>query len=353
MPDSALTPPRGRPVSEQPETFFDAVLVVSFGGPESMDEVMPFLEHVTRGRGVPRERLEEVAHHYARFAGSSPINDLNRALVDALRVELAAHGIDLPVYLGNREWHPFLRETLQEMADDGVRRALAFFTSAYASYSGCRQYREALYDARQEVGPRAPEVLSTRRFYNHPCWIEANSDHLRQALLELPPDRRAAAHVAFTAHSIPVAMARACRYEAQLLECCSLVATATGVGDTALAYQSRSGSPRTPWLGPDVLDHLRRVRKRGVEDVVVAPIGFVSDHMEVLYDLDVEARELAGELGLGFARASTASTHPAFVAMIRELVQERLSPDVPRRASGRFPPDDDVCAPDCCPPGTG
>ena len=353
MSHSAPKPPADGFVSDSPETFFDAVLVVSFGGPESMDEVMPFLEHVTRGRGVPRERLEEVVHHYALFAGTSPINDLNRALVDALRVELAAHGVDLPVYLGNREWHPFLHETLHEMAEDGVRRSLAFFTSAYASYSGCRQYLEGLEEARREVGPRAPEVLNTRMFYNHPGWIEANADHLRRALLELPPKRRAAAHVAFTAHSIPVAMARSCRYEEQLLECCSLVAAAVEVEDTALAFQSRSGSPRTPWLEPDILDHLRRVRERGVEDVVVAPVGFVSDHMEVLYDLDVEARELADELGLGFARAATASTHPAFVAMIRELVQERLSLDVPRRASGRYPPDDDVCASDCCLPGTG
>jgi ferrochelatase len=353
MPHSAPKPPADGFVSDYPETFFDAVLVVSFGGPEGMDEVMPFLEHVTRGRGVPRERLEEVEHHYARFAGVSPINDQNRAVADALRAELVAHAIDLPVYLGNRDWHPFLRETLHEMAEDGVQRALAFFTSAYASYSGCRQYRESLHEAQQEVGPRAPEVLQTRMFYNHPGWIEANSDQLRRALLELPPERRAAAHVAFTAHSIPVAMARSCRYEEQLLECCSLVAAAAEVGDTALAYQSRSGSPRTPWLGPDVLDHLRQVRERGVEDVVVAPVGFVSDHMEVLYDLDIEARELAGELGLGFARASTASTHPAFVAMISELVQERLSPDVPKRASGRFPPADDVCAPDCCLPGSG
>jgi ferrochelatase len=335
-----------------PETFFDAVLVVSFGGPEGMGEVMPFLEQVTRGRGVPRERLEEVEHHYARFGGISPINGQNRAIVDALRGELVDHGIDLPVYLGNRYCHPFLPETLQQMADDGVRRSLAFFTSAYASYSGCRQYREALSAALEEVGPRAPEVLNTRMFYNHPGWIEANADHLRQALRELPPDRRAAAHVAFTAHSIPVAMARSCRYEEQLLECCSLVAAAAQVGDSALSYQSRSGSPRTPWLGPDVLDHLREVRERGVEDVVVAPVGFVSDHMEVLYDLDIEARELADELGLGFTRAATASTHPAFAAMIRELVQERLSPDVPKRASGRFPPDADVCAPNCCLPGT-
>jgi len=352
MPDSAPKALADGFVSGYPETFFDAVFVVSFGGPEGMDEVMPFLEHVTRGRGVPRERLEEVEHHYARFAGISPINGQNRAIVDALRIELDAHAIDLPVYLGNRDWHPFLRETLQQMADDGVQRALAFFTSGYASYSGCRQYREALHDARREVGPRAPEVLQTRMFYNHPGWIEANADHLRQALLELPPERRAAAHVAFTAHSIPVAMARSCRYEEQLLECCSLVAKAAQVGDSGLSYQSRSGSPRTPWLGPDVLDHLREVRERGVEDVVVAPVGFVSDHMEVLYDLDIEARELADELGLGFARAATASTHPAFVAMIRELVQERLSPDVPKRVSGRYPPDDDVCAPDCCLPGS-
>lgn len=340
-------------VSRFPETRFDAILVVSFGGPEGMDDVIPFLENVTRGRNVPRERLEEVAHHYELFGGVSPINAQNRALVDALRAELDEHGIGLPIYFGNRNWHPLLADTLREMADDGVERALAFFTSAYSSYSGCRQYRENLYDAQQAVGPDAPEVLKTRMFFNHPGWVQANADHVRAALARIPAERRARAHVAFTAHSIPLAMAQQCRYEDQLGESCRLVAEAVGAADSALVYQSRSGPPQVPWLEPDILDHLRDLAGRGVEDVVVSPIGFVSDHLEVLYDLDVEAAELAAELGIRLERASTASIHPAFVAMIRELIQERLDPALAKRAVGRFAPGHDVCPTDCCLPGTG
>ena len=339
--------------SRFPETHFDAVLVVSFGGPEGMDDVIPFLENVTRGRNIPRERLEEVAHHYKLFGGVSPINAQNRALIDALRIERDAHGIGLPIYFGNRNWHPLLPDTLRQMAADGIERALAFFTSAYSSYSGCRQYRENLYDAQQLVGPSAPEVLKARMFFNHPGWVEANADHLRAALERIPAERRPSAHVAFTAHSIPLAMARACRYEAQLQESASLVADAVGVPETALVYQSRSGPPHVPWLEPDILDHLGALKRQGVDDVVLAPIGFVSDHLEVLYDLDREAADLARELGLNLVRASTASTHPAFVAMIRELIEERLDPERPRRADGRFAAVHDVCPTDCCLPGTG
>lgn len=353
MTTRALRAPADGFVSRFPDTRFDAILLVSFGGPEGMDDVMPFLENVTRGRNIPRERLREVAHHYELFGGVSPINAQNRALIDALRLELDEHGIGLPIYFGNRNWHPLLPETLQEMADNGVERALAFFTSAYSSYSGCRQYRENLYEAQRLVGPAAPEVLKTRMFFNHPGWVEANADQVRSALERIPAGRRERAHVAFTAHSIPLAMARACRYEAQLGESCRLVSEAVGAVDTALAYQSRSGPPHVPWLEPDILDHLRTVHGRGVEDVVVAPIGFVSDHLEVLYDLDVEAAGLAAQLGLRLVRASTASTHPAFVAMIRELVEERLDPLAGRRVSGRFAPGHDVCPTDCCLPGTG
>ena len=351
MSETALKSPADGFASAFPDTHFDAILVVSFGGPEGMDDVIPFLENVTRGRGVPRERLEEVAHHYELFGGISPINAQNRALIAALSVELHAHGIWLPVYFGNRNWNPLLAETLQEMADDGVERALAFFTSAYSSYSGCRQYRENLFDAQQAVGPRAPEVLRTRVFYNHPGWIEANADHVGDAFAQVPAGRDA--HIAFTAHSIPVAMARACRYEDQLLESARLVAEAVGAADTALVYQSRSGPPQVPWLEPDILDHLREIAARGVTDVVIAPIGFVSDHLEVLFDLDVEARDLAAELGLNLVRASSASTHPAFVGMIRELVQERLGLAGGRPAVGRYAASHDVCPVDCCLPGNG
>jgi ferrochelatase len=224
---------------------FDALLVVSFGGPEGPDDVMPFLENVTRGRNVPRERLEEVAHHYERFGGVSPINRQNRDLIAALEPELAAHGIELPVFFGNRNWRPFLEDTVRELRDLGHRRVLAFFTSAFSSYSGCRQYREDVFRAQAAVGPDAPEVLKLRAFYNHPGFVEANADRVRAALDELPADRRAAAPLVFTAHSIPSAMAARCRYEEQLAETSRLVAEAVGARDYAVVYQSRSGPPPT------------------------------------------------------------------------------------------------------------
>jgi ferrochelatase len=332
---------------------YDALLVVSFGGPEGPDDVMPFLENVTRGRNVPRERLAEVAHHYERFGGVSPINEQNRALVAALERELVAGGIELPIYLGNRNWHPFLADTLAEMRDAGVERSLAFFTSAFSSYSGCRQYREDLYRAQSAVGPDAPEVLKLRAFYNHPGFIGANADRVSDALGEIPAERRAGARVVFSAHSIPSAMAERCRYAEQLAESARLVAAAVGDPAFSVVYQSRSGSPQVPWLAPDVCDHLRELHADGVRDVVLSPLGFVSDHMEVLFDLDVEAAELGAELGLGVVRAGTAGTHPAFVAMIRELVAERLEGGEERRTLGRFGPWPDVCAPSCCLPGTG
>jgi ferrochelatase len=346
------------PVRKQPadgadprldDRSYDALLVVSFGGPEGPDDVMPFLENVTRGRNVPRERLEEVAHHYARFGGVSPINRQNRELIAAVRAELDAHGIGLPIYFGNRNWHPLLEDTLREMRDDGIRRALAFFTSAFSSYSGCRQYRENLFEAQQAVGADAPEVLKLRTFYNHPGFVEANADRVREALARTP----AGTPVAFTAHSIPQAMAERCRYEDQLRETSRLVAEAAGAAEWAVVYQSRSGPPHVPWLEPDVLDHLRGLHERGATHVVLSPVGFVSDHLEVLYDLDVEAVELGQELGLDVVRAGSAGTHPAFVSMIRELVQERLDPAAPRRVAGRFAACPEVCPSDCCLPGTG
>jgi protoporphyrin/coproporphyrin ferrochelatase len=339
-------PPADGARGSLPDTYFDALLVVAFGGPEGMDDVMPFLENVTRGRNVPRERLEEVARHYARFGGVSPINAQNRALIAAARPELDAHGIDLPIYLGNRNWHPFLRDTLRQMRDDGVQRALALFTTGFSSYSSCRQYRENILEAQADVGVDAPEVLRLRAFYNHPGFVEANAERVEQALAEVGPG----AHVAFTAHSIPLAMASRSRYAVQLAETARLVSERLRIDDYALVYQSRSGPPQVPWLEPDVADHIRALPQRGVSDVVVSPIGFVSDHMEILFDLDVEAREAAEAAGLGFARAQTAGTHPAFVAMIRELVQERLDPEVPRRALGRFGPSHDICISGCCLP---
>ncbi len=348
-----LRPPADGFTSELPDTFFDAILVVSFGGPEGMDDVMPFLENVTRGRNVPRERLEEVAHHYAAFGGVSPINEQNRALIAALRTELDAHAIDLPIYFGNRNWHPLLPDTLREMADAGVKRALAFFTSGFSCYSGCRQYRENVWVAQEEVGDEAPEVLKTRMFYNHPGFVGAMADLVDRARAALPADRRAHAPVLFTAHSIPEAMASHSRYEAQLVESARLVAERIGVARHEVVYQSRSGSPGMPWLEPDVCDRLRELADEGVAEVVVSPLGFVSDHIEVLYDLDDEARAVASEVGITMVRAETVGTHPLFVAGIRELVQERLDPHAGRPALGADGPSHDVCPPGCCLPGSG
>jgi ferrochelatase len=328
----------------------DAILIVSFGGPEGMDEVMPFLENVLRGKNVPHERMLEVAHHYELFGGVSPINAQNRALIAALRDELDAAGIDLPIYWGNRNWNPLLPDTLRQMRDDGIQHAFAFFTSAYSSYSGCRQYRENIAAAQAEVGPDAPQISILRKFYNHPGFVEANADYLRQAFAQIPEDRRAAAPLIFTAHSIPMSMANNSMYVAQLTNTCQLVAEAVGRTDWQLVYQSRSGPASQPWLEPDILDTLQALRDGGTQDVVVQPIGFISDHMEVLYDLDTEAQQLAGDIGLNLIRAATAGTHPAFVAMIRDLIVERMSGTSERAALGERGPSHDVCPINCCPP---
>jgi ferrochelatase len=327
---------------------YDALLVVSFGGPEGMEDVMPFLSNVLRGRNVPEARMREVAHHYELFGGVSPINEQNRRLIGALEGELEASGPRLPVYWGNRNWHPLLADTLRRMRDDGVRNALAFVTSAYSSYSGCRQYREDVERAREAVGPGAPRVEKLRAFYNHPGFVGPNAENLRAALGRIPEGRRACARVAFTAHSIPASMAAGCDYERQLLETCRLVAGAAGAADWRLVFQSRSGPPTQPWLEPDILDHLRALKGEGAADVVVAPVGFISDHMEVLYDLDTEARDLAAGLGLNMVRAATVGAHPEFVRMIRGLILERLDPARPRLALGALPPSHDVCPADCC-----
>jgi ferrochelatase len=330
---------------------YDALLVVSFGGPEGMDEVMPFLENVTRGRGIPRERLLGVARHYELFGGVSPINEQNRRLIAALRDELDARGPRLPVYWGNRNWHPLLADTLRRMRDDGVGRALAFVTSAYSSYSGCRQYREDVERARAAAGEGAPAVDKLRAFYNHPGFVGPNAENLSAALAQVPAGRREAARVAFTAHSIPAAMAAGCDYEAQLLETCRLVAERAGAGHWRLVFQSRSGSPQQPWLEPDICDHLRELKSGGAADAVVHPVGFISDHMEVLFDLDTEARQTAEEIGLNMIRAATVGTHPAFVSMIRELINERADAGAPRPALGARGASHDVCPADCCLPG--
>jgi ferrochelatase len=323
---------------------YDALLVVSFGGPEGMDDVMPFLENVLRGRNVPRERMLSVAHHYEMFGGVSPINQQNRNLIAALEEELGKEGPRLPIYWGNRNWHPLLPETVRQMTADGVQNALAFVTSAYSSYSSCRQYRQNIADAQAEVGPTAPRIDKLRAFYNHPLFIEANVEQIRVALNRFEdPD------LVFTAHSIPEAMAASCEYAEQLQETGRLVAEALKVDRWRVVYQSRSGSPSQPWLGPDIGDCLRQMRSEGSTEVVVAPIGFVSDHMEVVYDLDYEAQNLANELGLTMVRAATAGTHPAFVKMIRELILERVD-NAPPRFLGSRGPGHDLCYADCCLP---
>ncbi|MBV9210891.1 MAG: ferrochelatase [Acidobacteria bacterium] len=327
---------------------FDALLVVSFGGPEGMDEVMPFLENVLRGRNVPVERMRAVARHYELFGGVSPINEQNRKLIAALKDKLEAEGPRLPVYWGNRNWHPLLADALREMRDDGVKRALAFFTSAYSSYSGCRQYLENIEAARALVGDDAPEVFKLRAYYNHPGFVEPNAESLRAALNLIPLERQASARVAFTAHSIPLAMAEGCEYEAQLLETCRLVAEGAGHKLWRLVLQSRSGPQTQAWLEPDILDYLTELKETGASDVVIAPVGFVSDHMEVLYDLDTEARQRADSLGLNLIRAATVGTHPKFVSMIRELILERINPENERRFLGTRGASHDECRVDCC-----
>lgn len=343
----------GAPLFDDAPRRYDALLVQSFGGPEGMDDVLPFLENVTRGRNIPRERLLDVAEHYEHFGGVSPINAQNRALIAALETELREHGIDLPIYFGNRNWHPFLRDTLVQMKRDGIRDALVFVTSAYSSYSGCRQYREDLVRDLEALGETEMRFDKLRFFYNHPGFIAPLVRGLTEALASIPPDRRDNAEVIFTAHSIPLAMARGCAYERQLHETSRLVAKGADVDHYRLAWQSRSGPPQVPWLEPDIRDVLDGLHRRGVRDVVVAPIGFISDHLEVLYDLDLEAQTRARELGMAMIRVPTVGTDATFVAMIRELIEERLAADPERRALGRFGPNHDVCPLNCCLRGEG
>jgi ferrochelatase len=325
---------------------YDAFLLVSFGGPEGPEDVLPFLANVTRGRNVPPERLASVAEHYYAFGGISPINQQCRDLLAAVRADFAASGLDLPLYWGNRNWSPYLDDTVREMTKDGVRRAVAFVTSAYSSFSSCRQYLDDIERARAAVGPGAPRIDKIRRFFSHPGFIEPFAAHVDAALATLPAEVREDAHLVFTAHSIPLAMAEASgpaghrgRYVAELTEAAGLIAERTGAGAHrwSLAYQSRSGPPSQPWLEPDVRDHLGELAKSGTQAVVVVPVGFVSDHMEVRHDLDVEAAQTADALGLAFARAATPGTSPRFASMVTELVREQLAL-----------PDTLTCPADCC-----
>ncbi|GAA1770622.1 ferrochelatase [Nocardioides hankookensis] len=341
---------------------YDAVLLVSFGGPEKPEDVVPFLENVTRGRGIPRERLEEVGQHYFGFGGRSPINDQNRAFLAALRDDLAGAGVDLPVYWGNRNWDPYLTDTVRQMAADGVTRVACFVTSAYSSYSSCRQYREDLFDATDAVDG-APVLDKLRLYFNHPGFVEPAVDATLAALADLPEDVRDTAHLAFVTHSIPNTMndgsgpeggAYAEQHRSVMAEVVERVREETGRRHPhELVFCSRSGSPQTPWLEPDVNDHLEQLHEQGASGVVMVPIGFVSDHMEVVYDLDTEAMATAEKLGLPASRAATAGIDPRFVSAVRDLLLERAAVErgeaVDRAAVGSLPACWDRCAVGCCP----
>lgn len=330
---------------------YDALLIMSFGGPDGPDDVMPFLDHVLRGRNVPDERKREVAHHYELFGGVSPINLQNRQLQAAMQAELDRRGLALPVYLGNRNWHPYVADVLRQMQQDGVRKFLTLVTSGFSCYSGCRQYREDLVRALAELGDGAPSFDKIRVYYNHPLFIEVTRRHWKQAHDRLPAPLRARAVTLFTAHSIPAAMSAGSDYAVQLQEAARLTAEAAGIRTWQLVFQSRSGAPHQPWLEPDVGDAIKALKADGASAVVLVPIGFISDHMEVLYDLDHEAKDLCRDLGVTLVRAATPGTHPLFVQMLGELVLERVDPATPRRAIGARPPNHDVCPADCCPSG--
>jgi ferrochelatase len=308
---------------------FDALLLLSFGGPEGTDQVMPFLENVTRGRGIPRERLESVAEHYLHFGGVSPINGINRALIEAIRAELSGRGEDLPVYFGNRNWHPFVEDTVAQMQADGVRRAAVFSTSAWGGYSGCTQYQEDIARARAAVGSgdtgEAPQLQRLRQYFDHPLLIEMFADAIADAAAELPEELRRQARLVFTAHSIPLRAVDRCGpslYPRQVRYTASLIAAAAGYSDYDVVWQSRSGPPQVPWLEPDVGDHLSDLADAGTAAVIVCPVGFVADHIEVIWDLDCELAEQAGELGVALARATTPNAQPRFARLALDLLDE-------------------------------
>ena len=309
--------------------MFDALFFVSFGGPEKHDDVIPFLENVLRGKPVPRERMLEVAEHYYHFDGKSPINDQNRELIAALQPKL-----DIPIYWGNRNWHPYISETLEKMHADGVRKAAVFVTSAYGSYSGCRQYREDIGKALEATGLTGLSLEKLPHFCLTPQYTEVMAERVRDAYKQVPET----ASLTFTAHSIPTAMADTSPYVQQLKQSCESVAQAVGRGSWELVYQSRSGAPTQPWLEPDILTHLRKLHSEGVKDVVVCPIGFCSDHMEVMYDLDTEAADLCKQLDMKMARTGTAGSHPLFVDMIRQQILDGVTTPILSR-----------CSADCCP----
>jgi ferrochelatase len=313
---------------------FDALLLVSFGGPEKHEDVLPFLENVLRGRNVPRERMLEVAEHYYHFNGRSPINQQNLELIAALGREFQAHNMNLQIYWGNRNWHPFVSDTLKQMRVDGVRRAATLATSAFGSYSGCRQYRENITQGLQIAGVDDMVIEKLPNFYDRREFLEVMTERVRDAQAKLPD----AQQVVFTAHSVPISMAQNSPYVRQLETASEHVAQTCGMRHWKLVYQSRSGPPSQPWLVPDVSDYLRAQRGAGVQRVILCPIGFMSDHMEVLFDLDTQVREMCDEIGMKMVRAGTAGSHPKIVSMIRDMV-----------VNSETTPVNAYCEPGCCP----
>ena len=340
-----------------PGSEFDAILLLSFGGPEGPDDVMPFLENVTRGRGIPRERLESVAEHYLHFGGVSPINGINRALIAEIEAELADRGLELPVYFGNRNWAPYVEDAVSSMRDDGVGRAAVFTTSAWGGYSGCTQYQEDIARGRAAAGATAPHLVKLRQYFDHPLLVDMFADAIGEAATRLPAELRDGARLVFTAHSIPMRAADACGpdlYRRQVAHASALVAEAAGFRDYDQVWQSRSGPPHVPWLEPDVGQHLDALAEQGVAAVIACPIGFVADHIEVVWDLDDELRRQAEALGIAFARASTPNSQRRFARLAVDLVDELRIGAPEARVVGAEPVpgygctvDGALCTPDC------
>lgn len=345
---------------------FDAILVLSFGGPEGRDDVIPFLENVTRGRGIPRERLEEVAHHYYHFDGVSPITRLNREIITNLEQALVTAGIDIPVYFGNRNWHPMVEDTVEKMHQDGITKAAVFATSAWGGYSGCRQYHEDISRAIAHLAKLGSslELVKMRQFFGHPVFVNLFASALSHSISSLSPAGQQSVHVAFTAHSVPNSADKTAGpaergghlYSQQVAQASQLVAEIAEVKDFSVVWQSRSGPPQIPWLDPDICDHIEQLaaQPQAPAAVVVCPIGFISDHMEVVWDLDHEAAETAAEKGMEFARVPTPGAQPEFADMIIDLFTE-LTTDTPSPRWGDIPhfgssSNGEPCNRSCCEP---
>jgi ferrochelatase len=327
---------------------YDAVLIVSFGGPEGPNDVMPFLENVFRGLRVTDETKQKIAARYHDFGGISPINAHTREFIEALKQLLKAEGPDLPIYWGNRNWHPMLGDTLEQMASDGVEHAAAYVTSTFSSYSGCRKYREDLFEAVSGI-ENAPQIDKLRVGFNHPGFLTAVAERIGDSRNSLPAERRDEAGLIFTAHSLPESMAASAPYVDQLMDSSASAARLAGFDDWRLVYQSNNARyGGDPWLGPDISDALEEEARAGRKDVVVMPIGFVCDHMEVVLDLDVDAAKRAEAAGIQMIRAGTVGSHPSYVSMVRDLIVERMSGSNERLTVGALPPKHDFCPPDCC-----